>query len=131
LSVTIDALDRFLSRRGIEHVDFIKLDVEGAELSVLEGGEQLLSRQPRPIALVEVSDQRSAAWGYAASEIFKHLAARGYHWFEACEGGWLRPVPLAAGSYNGYFVAIPVERSEEAQKFLVPPMNGVTSPELP
>jgi FkbM family methyltransferase len=129
LSVTIDTLDGFLSHRGIERVEFLKLDVEGAELSVLESGEHLLSRQPRPIALVEVSDQRTAAWGYAASEIFKHLAARGYDWFEACEGGWLRPAQLAAVSHNGNFVAIPVERSEEARKFLAPPMGGVALPE--
>jgi len=129
LSVTIDTLDEFLSRRGIERVDFLKLDVEGAELSVLEGGEQLLSRQPRPIALVEVSDQRSAAWEYAAAEILKHVAARRYHWFEACDGGWLRPAELAAATYNGNFIAIPLERLEEAQKFLAPPMGGFASPE--
>jgi hypothetical protein len=104
------------------------LDVEGAELSVLEGGEHLLSRKPRPIALVEVSDQRTAAWGYAASEILKHLTARGYHWFEAREGGGLSPAQLAAGTYNGNFVAIPVECAEEAKRFLVPPMGGVASP---
>ena len=128
LRVTIDTLDGFLSRGGIARVDFLKLDVEGAELSVLEGGEHLLSRKPRPIALVEVSDQRTAAWRYAASEILKHLTVRGYHWFEAREGGWLRPAQFAAGTYNGNFVAIPVECAEEANRFLAPPMGGVASP---
>jgi FkbM family methyltransferase len=121
LGVPIGTLDGFVSRRGIERVDFLKLDVEGAELSVLEGGQQLLSRRPRLIALVEVSGQRTAAWGYAPEEILKLLAARGFQWFEPCEGGWLRPAALTAPSYNGNLVAVPEERLEEVRMLLAPP----------
>lgn len=121
LGVPIGTLDGFVSRQEIERVDFLKLDVEGAELSVVEGGQELLSRPPRPIALVEISSQRTAAWGYAPEEILKLLAARGYHWFEPCEGGWLSPAPLTAPVYNGNFVAVPEERLEEIRMLLAPP----------
>jgi FkbM family methyltransferase len=56
VSVPVDTLDDFLSRRGVEHVDFLKLDVEGAELSALRGAQNVFSRWPRPVVLVEVSD---------------------------------------------------------------------------
>jgi FkbM family methyltransferase len=113
VSVPVDTLDDFLSRRGVEHVDFLKLDVEGAELSALRGAQNLVSRSPRPVVLVEVSDLRTAAWGYAASDILKQLSDRGYRWFEPREGGWLVPAPLDAGHYNRNFVAIPEEAIDQ------------------
>jgi len=36
-------LDSFIGEIGFDYVDFIKIDVEGAELSVLKGSEKLLS----------------------------------------------------------------------------------------
>lgn len=37
-SVTIDTLDRYCRRRGIDRIDLLKIDVEGHELDVLYGG---------------------------------------------------------------------------------------------
>ena len=43
-TVTTVALDDFVSARGLARVDFIKLDVEGAELRALRGAERTLAR---------------------------------------------------------------------------------------
>lgn len=49
----VRSLDSFLAERpGIDKVDWLKLDVEGAELEVLIGAEQCI-RQDRPKILVE------------------------------------------------------------------------------
>lgn len=40
--VRLRRLDDFCRERGIEHIDFLKLDVEGHELKVLEGAGRLL-----------------------------------------------------------------------------------------
>ena len=118
-TVPVETLDSFLSGREIDHVDFIKLDVEGAELSVLAGASNLFSKASRPVVLVEISDLRAAGWGYAASEILKSLSDRGYRWFEPCAGGWLRPAALGRERYDENFVGIPDERLQQLQKFVV------------
>ena len=43
-SVQLDTLDQALAREGVSSVDFIKLDAEGAELDILKGGKNILSK---------------------------------------------------------------------------------------
>ena len=52
IQVEAQTLDHFMRGRRIEHLDFIKLDVEGFELDVLRGGRRIL-RQYKPIVLLE------------------------------------------------------------------------------
>lgn len=42
--VQVTTLDRFADEFGIDHVDFIWMDVQGAERMVFEGGRKLLAR---------------------------------------------------------------------------------------
>jgi FkbM family methyltransferase len=44
-SVEVVTLDEYAARHNLEHIDFMKLDVEGHELDVLKGSEALLSRR--------------------------------------------------------------------------------------
>jgi FkbM family methyltransferase len=47
-SASTDTIDALVSRREVERVDFIKLDIEGAELTALRGAEATLRRfRPR------------------------------------------------------------------------------------
>jgi FkbM family methyltransferase len=110
LKVPIERLDRVLQDRGIERVDFIKLDVEGAELSVLKGAARLLSREPRPVILVEVQDIRTKPWGYAAREVVRYLSSVNYLWFQPLPDGRLGKMDAERTEYDGNFVAVPQER---------------------
>jgi FkbM family methyltransferase len=109
VSVPVRSLDEVLHECQISAVDFIKLDVEGAELSVLKGAAQLLNSAHRPTILCEVQDQRTAPWGYPASCIIEYLSSLGYSWFELDETGNLRPLALDRPHYDGNFVACPGE----------------------
>jgi len=109
VSVRVTSLDRWLTERHLETVNFIKLDVEGGELAVLKGAEGVLRCRPRPIILAEVQDIRTQPWGYAAREIIKYLSDRGYKWFSISEDGSLESLDVLADAFDGNFVACPEE----------------------
>jgi FkbM family methyltransferase len=108
--IHIDRLDNVLRDHQIERVDFMKLDVEGAELSVLKGAPQLLMNRPRPTILAEVQDIRTKPWGYAARAIIRYLAAADYHWFRPLADGGLEPIDVEREECDGNFVTVPEER---------------------
>ncbi len=107
--VPVERLDDVSKARGITRVDFIKLDVEGAELSVLQGARELLTRSPRPVILAEVQDIRTRPWDYRASEIIHYLADKGYKWFSLSAEGALAPLDVQTEAFDGNFVACPEE----------------------
>jgi FkbM family methyltransferase len=45
LEVSTNTLDNFCASHGIEHIDFLKIDTEGAEVAILQGALQLLQGQ--------------------------------------------------------------------------------------
>jgi FkbM family methyltransferase len=49
-----DTLDRFVEREKIGRINFIKMDVDGNELPVLQGGRRVL-REQRPTIVLEMS----------------------------------------------------------------------------
>jgi FkbM family methyltransferase len=110
--VPVKVLDEVLRDGRISNVDFIKLDVEGAELGVLRGATQLLSGPRQPVILCEVQDLRTAPWGYAAKNIIEYVCNFGYSWFELDENGATHPLPMGSSKYDGNFIAIPNDRVE-------------------
>lgn len=59
-SITVKAkkLDTILKENKINKVDFIKIDVEGAEVEVLKGAKKTLSQIPRPRIIFEAWDEK-------------------------------------------------------------------------
>ena len=113
IAVAVTTLDNFLIRRGIPKVDFVKLDVEGAELDVLKGSKRLLTGTARPVWLVEVYDIRTSPWGYAAMEIVGYLGGIGYQWYRLHEGGSMVAIDADLDAYDMNLVAVPLERIQE------------------
>jgi len=113
MRIKVRRLDDILSELDISQVDFLKLDAEGAELSVLHGAMKLLNRDSRPAMLVEVQDIRTRPWGYAAREILQFLIRKDYQWFAIAAKGALLPIPCNLETYDANLVALPIERTEE------------------
>lgn len=103
------SLDSWMQRENVSTVDFIKLDVEGAELEALEGASLLLERRPRPMAVVEVQDVRTAPWGYRAKEIVSLLESKGFVWFELLRDGSRKRLETNGDVFDGNFAACPDE----------------------
>ena len=118
VKVKIEPLDNFLAQAGVKKIDFVKLDVEGAEQSVLKGGEKYFSSAERPVILAEISDIRTKAWGYAAHEIVSWLAQRGFEWFSVNENGGLKLAELAESFQDHNLVAVPPEKMEQVRNLL-------------
>lgn len=84
---SVRTLDDFTAETGTR-VDFIKCDVEGAELLVFKGGLQTIGRD-RPIVLAEILRKWSAKFNYDPNQIFALFRDLGYQVYTA-EGGYLR-----------------------------------------
>jgi protein O-GlcNAc transferase len=80
-------LERFASEERCADVDFIKLDVEGAELQVIEGGSRFFAAQD-PLVQVEITDGNRVDVAP-----LRRLRALGYRTFRLATGlGLLVPV---------------------------------------
>jgi FkbM family methyltransferase len=58
-------------------VGFIKIDVEGAELNVLEGGKDLIKRH-HPIIMLELIESHQQRFSHSCGEVVTLLASQGY-----------------------------------------------------
>jgi FkbM family methyltransferase len=66
-------LDDFLDARSIERVDFIKCDVEGAEVQVLDGLLPAIGRGLRPVLLLEFIEANLRQYGRSLDDIPRRL----------------------------------------------------------
>jgi FkbM family methyltransferase len=80
VKVKIRTLDSIFHELGMQHIDLIKVDVEGYELHVLKGGEKTLKKY-KPILFVEVDNDHLLTQGGSAVELVAYLKELGYQSF--------------------------------------------------
>ena len=97
--VELITLDDYSRARGIDRVDFIKIDVEGSELDVLMGGQALLKNPAAPPIIQMESNPRTAARaGYRVDEMIDWLRRDfGYRVYRAARLGRIEPVESLDG----------------------------------
>ena len=71
-------LDVFLKENGIDYVDVIKIDVEGAEMLCFEGAKLLLSSSVKPVIIMECDEVLCRRFGYSVFDTLKFLDGFGY-----------------------------------------------------
>lgn len=79
--VKVTTLDEFTAQNGIEHIDILKLDVQGGELSALKGAEKLLKSGKVNLIYSEVEFGKIYKDQPLFHEVCAYLAENNYHLF--------------------------------------------------
>ncbi|OGI07279.1 MAG: hypothetical protein A2Y40_05430 [Candidatus Margulisbacteria bacterium GWF2_35_9] len=88
-SVKTEKLDDVLDRLGISKVDFIKIDVEGAEKLIFDGATKLLSSKHKPIIIFEAAEHLCRPFGNRVFDVLNLLYSFGYYVEQFEYGMWM------------------------------------------
>jgi FkbM family methyltransferase len=97
--VDVETLDGMCERLGLTRLDFLKIDVEGAELHVLESGQHVIETY-RPTMLVEIEDRHIARYTHSSADIVDWLVKRDYT-MHVWKDGW-RPAATVSEDIRNY-----------------------------
>lgn len=96
LTCAVRTLDGLVSEGKLPRPDFIKCDVEGAELQVFQGARNMLDRDDAPILMYEANRWTAQGFGQAVSASTEWLAALphpSFRFFHVQPRGTLVEVP--------------------------------------
>ena len=78
--IVTDTLDNIVEREKLTRLDFIKIDVEGAESLVFKGGRESIARH-KPVILCEIDPRFPPRLGLTAQDSAQPLLELGYRMF--------------------------------------------------
>lgn len=107
LRTGVSTIDEICADRRIDRVDFLKADVEGAELDVLQGGQRTLTLY-KPVILLEIEERHLSRFGVRPSDITGWLSDLGYRMHYWLSGAWHRVDAVTAASRNYLFTQTPL-----------------------
>jgi FkbM family methyltransferase len=77
------SLDEYIEENGIKRVNFIKIDVEGAEYEAFEGAKNLLSSNNKPVIMFEALDTACMNFGVNWLDVVEKVKSFGYRIHQA------------------------------------------------
>jgi hypothetical protein len=92
-------MDSYVNRHGITTISLVKCDVEGAELSVLQGARNILEAENRPMWILEINNETSRGFGYTPADMLGLLSGCGYQFYAIRRK--LEPVRSTVGYHHG------------------------------
>ena len=99
--VPVDTLDHLCERAELTRLDFVKIDVEGAELQVLHGGARTIEAF-RPDLLLEIEARHLTRYRYGVEDVTRWLTSRGYV-MHVWQHGWQPTATVCAHARNYLF----------------------------
>jgi len=120
ISVPIKKLDDYVIANKIEKIDFIKIDVEGAELLVLKGAENILKNYS-PVIMMELYSDHTKYFGYSPEEVINYMIDFDYHIYEIdkTEIGFMNKVNSFRNTSNYNFLAMKNDDILEKNSILI------------
>jgi len=96
MEVPCIALDDYLREHKIHRIDYLKMDVEGAELLVCKGAKEMWRRMPPTYIQCEVGEEQCAQMGYSPRDLLSFLGEMGYQGYLFDTAGQLCPTSAEA-----------------------------------
>lgn len=93
--VNITTLDSFVLQNSITNIDFIKIDVEGYEMNVLNGGKNVLSNSVNTKMFVELNPQSLRKVGHTCAELIGLIESLGFNVVSILDDVGLKTVPYS------------------------------------
>lgn len=100
IEVQTDLLDNIVPKEL--PIDFIKIDVEGAELWVLRGAEEIL-RKYKPMVVFEHGEGAAEFYDYGPDDVWQFFESRGYGIGMLKDLAANRRMPLSAAGFKEAF----------------------------
>jgi len=110
MSVTIDELNS----RCFDRADFIKCDVEGAELLVFQGAQETISAN-KPVVICEVGGG-CKAFGYTPTVLFQWFKDRGYFAFYYDGDKLISCTNIDKRNSNSNYIFLPLNRYNDLKE---------------
>jgi len=107
-AITIRSLDSVMRELKISRIDVIKIDTEGAELDILEGGKKTICCNPPRALFIECIDDHLKQFGTSSHALINWLIEKEYHVYGWIKGKW-RKVEAKSGQ-NFDLVALRSDR---------------------
>lgn len=98
--VTATTLDRYVGANRLRRVDLVKIDVEGAEIEVLEGAVRTLDANPDIVLVVEFLRPNARRFGHTVEDLEARLRRLRFRLFSITSGGLAPYTPEADLSVN-------------------------------
>ncbi len=79
------AIDDCLDQLGVQRIDLVKMDIEGAELAALRGMKRTIAASPNMALIMEYNPGALAAFGHEPVEALREVMALGFRRARAIE----------------------------------------------
>jgi FkbM family methyltransferase len=106
--------DSYLDKHKITHVDFVKVDIEGAEMMFLTGAEKLFMQDVPPIWLMEMALNQTKNFGYRPNDLIEFIRARAdydFYKIDEIEGRMIEINAFADDDIGANVICIPKSRA--------------------
>ena len=113
-AVQVITLDDFIKERGITHIDFLKMDIEGGEIFALRGMKETLKQKIIRNIFIHIHSTILSRKSYKSQEIKKSLIGSGYKLYKIVANRFL---PTSIDSEEGgYFLVSDSKRLSAISK---------------
>jgi FkbM family methyltransferase len=106
-NIELKVLDDLANEIKLDKIDFLKIDVEGAELMVLKGALRTIEKT-RPVVMIEMNEDTYRAAGYSGDDIKRFFRSLNYSMNRIKKGGHLEHITDTPPFSNVIFTPNPL-----------------------